>query len=122
MISGEPKLVKELFSYIEKELSKDFEVLISMPFFIEVYKKNNDKYQSLLKVAKRYGIDASEIMTFGDSLNDYTLVKNGAIGIAMGNSVEVVKEAASFVTSDNDHYGVTEALIKYGLIKKGSNQ
>lgn len=121
MISGEPELIKKLFSFIYDKLKDDFEVLISMPFFIEVYKKNNDKYQSLLKVAKEYGIEADEIMTFGDSLNDYTLVKNGEIGIAMGNSVKKIKEVATYVTDDNDHYGVTKALIKYGLIKKSNH-
>ena len=121
MISGKPELINELFSHIYKNLSQDFEVLISMPFFIEVYKKNNDKYQSLLKVAKQYKITKDEIMTFGDSLNDYTLVKNGKIGIAMGNSVDKVKEVASFVTDDNDNYGVTKALLKYGLIKKSNH-
>ena len=36
----------------------------------------------------------------------------------MANSVKEVKEVASFVTDNNDNYGVTKALIKYGLIKK----
>ena len=121
MISGEPKLINKLFEFIKDDLKDDFEVLISMPFFIEVYKKNNDKYQSLLKVASEYGIKEDEIMTFGDSLNDYTLVKNGKIGIAMANSVKEVKEVASFVTDNNDNYGVTKALIKYGLIKKSNH-
>lgn len=121
MISGKPELVNKLFDCISKDLTNDFEVLISMPFFIEVYKKNNDKYQSLLKVADEYGISSDEIMTFGDSLNDLTLVKNGKIGIAMGNSVPKVKEVASYVASDNDHYGVTEALVRYGLIKKSNH-
>ena len=118
MISGEPELIKKLFSIVNDKLKDDFEILISMPFFIEVYKKNNDKYQSLVRVANEYNIKKDEIMGFGDSLNDYPLVKNAEIGIAMANSVEEVKKVASFVTLDNDHYGVTIALEKYGLINK----
>ena len=121
MISGDPARVNELFSYINNELNDKYEVLISMPFFIEVYQKNNDKYQSLVRVAKEYNIKENEIMTFGDSMNDYTLVKNGEIGIAMGNSVQEVKDASTYVTDTNDNYGVTKALEKYGLIKKRSN-
>lgn len=122
MISGEPQLINKLFNYINDELNDKYEVLISMPFFIEVYQKNNDKYQSLLKVAKAYNIKEDEIMTFGDSMNDYTLVEGGAIGIAMGNSVKEVKRVSTYVTDTNDNYGVTKALEKYGLIKKRSNQ
>ena len=121
MISGDPTLINELFSYIYDILNEKYEVLISMPFFIEVYQKNNDKYQSLLKVAKEYNINEDEIMTFGDSMNDYTLVKNGEVGIAMGNSVKEVKDISTYVTDTNDNYGVTKALEKYGLIKKRSN-
>lgn len=118
MISGEPALIDKLFTYLYDKLKDDFEVLISMPFFIEVYKKNNDKYQSLVRVAEKYGIKENEIMAFGDSLNDLPLVKNAEIGIAMANSVEEVKKAATYVTSDNDHFGVTKALEKFGLINK----
>ena len=118
MIGGKPELIKKLFNNIKEKLQDSFEALISMPCYIEVFKKNNDKYKGLLKVANSYGIKEDEIMTFGDSLNDLSLVRNGAIGIAMGNSVKEVKDVATFVTSDNDHYGVTKALIKYGLIKK----
>ena len=118
MISGDPELIKKLFSLVDDKLKDDFEILISMPFFIEVYKKNNDKYQSLVRVANEYNIKEDEIMAFGDSLNDYPLVKNAKIGIAMANSVEEIKKVASFVTLDNDHYGVTKALEKYGLINK----
>ena len=117
MISGKPELINELYKYVAEILKEDYEILISMPFFIEVFKKNNDKYQSLLKVADKYQIKEDEIMTFGDSMNDYNFVKNGHIGIAMGNSVDKIKEIASFVTLDNDHYGVTVALERYGLIK-----
>ena len=121
MISGKPELINELFKYVYDSLKDDYEILISMPFFIEVFKKNNDKYQSLLKVAERYQIKEDEIMTFGDSMNDYNFVKNGYIGIAMGNSVDKIKEIADYVTEDNDHYGVTTALLKYGLIKKSNH-
>ena len=87
-----------------------------MPCFIEVFKKDVDKYQGLLKVAKLYGINEDEIMAFGDSMNDYPMVKNAAIGIAMGNSVAEIKKVSDFVTDDNDHFGITKALKKYNVI------
>lgn len=118
MISGEPHLINELFDIIKDDLKDDFEVLISMPFFIEIYQKHNDKYKGLMIVANKYGIKEDEVMGFGDSLNDLPLVENAYIGVAMANSVPEVKKVAKYVTLDNDHYGVTNALIKYGLINK----
>lgn len=45
-------------------------------------------------------------MTLGDGDNDLQLVGNAGIGVAMGNAVDVVKNAASFVTSSNDEDGM----------------
>lgn len=118
MVGGKPEIIQKLFPLIKDELSIKYETFISMPCFIEVIQKGVDKYEALAKVAKAYSLNANEIMSFGDSMNDYTLIKNSYIGIAMGNSVSKIKDTANYVTSDNDHYGITEALIKYNVIKK----
>ena len=87
-----------------------------MPCFIEIFKKDADKYQGLVKVAKMYGIKENEIMAFGDSMNDYPMIKNAYVGVAMGNSVDMIKEVSNYITDDNDHYGITKALKKYNVI------
>ena len=115
MVGADPADIQILYQKIKDKLS-DYECLISMPCFIEVFKKNVDKYQGLVNVAKIYEIKEDEIMAFGDSMNDYSMIKNAHIGIAMGNSVQAIKDVSDFVTDDNDHYGITKALKEYKVI------
>lgn len=115
MVGADPKDIAVLYQKI-KDKFPEYTCLISMPCFIEIFKKDVDKYQGLLRVAEMYEIEENEIMAFGDSMNDYPMVKNAAIGIAMGNSVAEIKKVSDFVTDDNDHFGITKALKKYNVI------
>ena len=115
MIGADPKDINKLYQLIKDKFT-DYTCLISMPCFIEIFKKDADKYQGLVKVAKMYGINENEIMAFGDSMNDYPMIKNAYVGVAMGNSVDKIKEVSDYVTDDNDHYGITKALKKYNVI------
>ena len=116
MVDANPDVISILFPHIKEALGDKYNVMVSMPCFIEIIKKESNKYQGLLEVAKRYGIKENEIMAFGDSMNDYELVRDAYIGIAMENSVSEVKKVANFVTDTNDNHGVKKALEKYGLI------
>ena len=87
-----------------------------MPCFIEVIKKESNKYVALKEVANIYGFSEDEIMSFGDSMNDYELVRDCTNGVAMGNSVEKVKKVAKYVTSSNDDHGIKKALEEYKVI------
>lgn len=115
MVAADPKDIKVLYEAIKDKLP-NYNCLISMPCFIEVFRKDVDKYQGLKKVAELYNIKEDEIMAFGDSNNDYPMIKNSYIGVAMGNSVREIKEISDYVTDDNDHFGITKALKKYKVI------
>ena len=54
-------------------------------------------------------------MAIGDGNNDLGLMRAAGFSVAMGNSDEDVKEAADFVTDDNEHDGVAAAIIKHVL-------
>ena len=116
MIDADPSIINKLFPLIKEGLEDKFNVMVSMPCFIEVIKKDSNKYSGLVQVAKLYGIEEDAIMGFGDSMNDYELVRDSKYGIAMGNSVDEVKKVAKFVTDTNDNHGVKIALEKYGVI------
>lgn len=115
MVGADPKDIKKLFAAI-KDKFDDYTCLISMPCFIEIFKKEADKYRGLVEVSKLYGINEDEIMAFGDSMNDYPMIKNAYIGVAMGNSIDEIKKVSKYITDDNDHYGITKALKKYKII------
>lgn len=116
MIDGEPEVISALLPYVKAPLEERFNVMVSMPCFIEVIKKDASKYSGLKTIADIYGISENEIMAFGDSMNDYELVKDAYLGIAMGNSVQRIKEVSKYVTDTNDNHGIKKALEKFGVI------
>lgn len=116
MVDAKPEVISALLPYVKEALGKHFNVMVSMPCFIEVIKKESNKYHGLVEIAKIYGISEDQIMGFGDSMNDYELVRDSYVGVAMGNAVDEVKKVAKYVTDTNDNHGIRKALKKYGVI------
>lgn len=110
MLGGEPHLIKEIFSLIPEEIKEKYNVVISMPCFLEFMNKEVNKWNGLVELAKILKIREDEIMAIGDSMNDYEMIKNSEIGVAMGNSLKRIKSVASYITSDNDNCGVGKAI------------
>ena len=74
--------------------------------------KRVNKWSGLVELAKRLGIKDDEIMAIGDSMNDYEMIKNSKIGVAMENALPKIIEIADYVTSNNDDSGVGKAIRK----------
>lgn len=75
-----------------------------------------EKYKGILEMVKLLGGNEEDIVVFGDGHNDYSMVKQAAIGIAMGNAIDELKEVATFVTKRNDDDGIEYACRHYGWI------
>ena len=75
------------------------------------------KAEGLKRLCQYYGIGLGQTIAFGDSMNDYEIVREAGIGIAMGNSVEELKAVADYVTDDIDRDGVWKACRQLGLIQ-----
>jgi hydroxymethylpyrimidine pyrophosphatase-like HAD family hydrolase len=51
-------------------------------------------------------------MSFGEGLNDLSMIKAARYSVAMANAVDEGKAAAKFVTATNDEDGVALAIEK----------
>ena len=83
---------------------------------VDVIATGGGKVSGLKAYLERCGITREEIIVFGDGENDLEMIRYAGIGVAMGNGVESVKEAADYVTADIDDDGIEKALIHFGLI------
>ena len=61
-------------------------------------------------LAEYLHIHRSQVMAFGDGLNDLSMIRDAGIDVAMGNAVGEVKEQADLVTVSNDKDGVTAVI------------
>lgn len=64
--------------------------------------KTGGKEKGIETILDYYNIDKENTMVFGDGGNDIDMLKFCKIGVAMGNSRDDVKQAADYVTSDED--------------------
>ena len=75
-----------------------------------------DKGSGVLDVAQRIGAQPEECMVFGDWHNDRPMFEVGAVGVAMSNAVDELKQMADYVTEvDSDQDGVARFLEEHFL-------
>lgn len=82
----------------------------------ELTLKKNNKASGIRKVLEYYNADIKDTIGIGDSMNDFEMIKECAVGIAMGNADDKLKNYADYITADVDKEGITQAFVKYGLI------
>lgn len=82
----------------------------------DVVEREASKAKGLMRICEFYGIGMEHTIAFGDSMNDYEIVREAGIGIAMGNSVDELKAVADYVTDDIDRDGVWKACRHFGWI------
>ncbi|MDF7669904.1 pyridoxal phosphatase [Orbaceae bacterium ESL0721] len=81
----------------------------------DVALKGNTKGHGLAHWAKNEGVELSEIVAFGDSYNDISMLKAAGLGIAMGNADKDVKAEANYAIGDNNTSAIAKELEKLFL-------
>lgn len=85
-------------------------------FADELIVEPTEKYKGILEMVKLQGGKEEDIVVFGDGHNDYSMIKQAPIGIAMGNASDELKAIATFVTKRNDDDGIEYACQHFGWI------
>ena len=86
------------------------------PEFTDITAREADKGQGLLTMAAHAGLDPAYTIAFGDGGNDTSMILTAGIGIAMGNAIDALKQAADYVTTSVDDDGILTALRHFQLI------
>lgn len=73
-------------------------------------KKEATKENAILKACKTCGIALKDVTAFGDDAPDIGMLRLCGTGVAMGNAIDAVKEAADVVIGSNDADGIAEYL------------
>lgn len=77
---------------------------------IQIMARAVNKLSSIEKIRKVLGYQKDEIAVFGDDVNDIEMLSEYQYSVAMGNSEKHVKDAATYITLDNDSDGIYHAL------------
>lgn len=87
-----------------------FTLTSSMVNNLEIGGKNTSKANALDVFSRISGIPLDRVISFGDGHNDLAMIRESGFGVAMGNAIDELKEAADFVTLTNEEEGVCYAL------------
>ncbi len=118
IFAGEKKSVDKVKQIIIDKNYKDLEIKDDLwPNYVFISKKNCRKINGVEALCEYYNIELSEVITMGDQMNDFDMIKGAGLGIAMGNAHEKIKEVAKFTTLDNNNSGVAHAINKFVLNK-----
>ena len=82
----------------------------STPEYIDFVNAEVSKGAALRRLCELTGVDISETVALGDGENDIEMIRAAGLGVAMGNGIEAVCEAADVVTVSNDEYGVAKVI------------
>ncbi|MCI8612270.1 MAG: HAD family phosphatase [Clostridia bacterium] len=88
-------------------------IFTSGPYFFECISAEAGKGNGLKKIAEIYGVDMSQTMAFGDEMNDLSMIKAAAVGVAMENARDKLKAEADVIAPSNDADGVALTIEKY---------
>ena len=96
-------------------LFPDLVISSSLANNIEVNSAEATKGQALAALCAKLGIDRSEVMAFGDGLNDLDMLQFAGVPVAMGNADPLIREKAAYITASNNEAGLAKALVHFGL-------
>lgn len=74
--------------------------------YYEINDFNVSKKDAILKIISIYGIKEDEVLVFGDSINDYPMLKHFKNSVAMKNAKQNIKEVCFYETLSNHEHGV----------------
>ena len=117
IIPGDPEILIGLQKSLSAELKGKAVVLISKPYFLEVMPPNCGKGEALEFLCGRLGINMKDVMAFGDSMNDESMIVKCGLSVAMSNGLDKIKDEAAFVTRlTNDQDGIADFVEQFVLI------
>ena len=111
LIFADPNLRLNFKQYLEE---KDFAtVTSSSQSNLEITNKLATKGNALNTLCTKLNILPSQVAAFGDSSNDYDMLKFAGLSVAMENGEEHIKKIANHVTSSCDENGVLAAIERF---------
>ena len=86
------------------------------PLFADVNMRGVSKQTGIDRMLAYHGLPLDATMAFGDGGNDIPMLRHVAVGVAMGNAADSVKDAAGYTTDTVDDDGILHALRHFGTL------
>ena len=115
---GAPEIMRPVASFLRERLTENVSIIESGTEFawgVEIYVSGVSKVTGLETLAARLDVAREEIMAIGDHINDLEMLQWAGWGVAMGNALPQIQEAADWVTASRAEDGVALAIESFVL-------
>lgn len=116
IVSNDYKKINDYFNILKNKknikLSAEKICLEECGYWISVLPLLTNKGNGIYHLAKKLNIEKSNIISFGNDLNDISMFKNSGISIAVNNSEKELLEICTETTFSNEEDGVARWLEK----------
>ncbi|MDR2598814.1 MAG: Cof-type HAD-IIB family hydrolase [Oscillospiraceae bacterium] len=92
--------------FIRQNLHDELYLTVARDGLGQIMHREAIKSKALAALADFWNIDKSEIVVFGDDLNDIDMLQYAGTGVAMGNAVDEVKKIADDTCPTNEEDGI----------------
>lgn len=113
----ETSLLEQEMNYFKSVIDDKYSIYETSRVYIQASNKNNDKWTGLKILIDKNNWDVNDIYCFGDSENDFSMIKNCPNGVAMENSEQYLKDVAKYTIGNNNQDSIYNFLKKMGYIK-----
>lgn len=113
LIGGKTEYLKENYDNIVGPFKDTLSCMFTSEVYIEFTAKGIDKGNALSKVLVPMGYKPEEMIAFGDSQNDISMLEFAGVGVAMDNAADEVKAIADKITLSNEDDGIAYIINDY---------
>lgn len=110
-----PERIAALYAEARALFAGRASLTCSKPYFLECNPLRATKGNALRWCGEHFGFRMEDLLTFGDSLNDVSMLEAAGTGIAMGNARKDVKAMGFPVCLTNDEDGVARYIDQHIL-------
>jgi Cof subfamily protein (haloacid dehalogenase superfamily) len=112
---AEPEVVEREMLRMAAHFEGRLTVIRSHAIFGELTAPGISKGSALRTLAARLGIPREGVVAIGDHENDLPMIAWAGLGLAMGNAIPAVRQAADAIIPPVDEFGVAWAIERYLL-------
>ncbi|MGI6229878.1 MAG: HAD family hydrolase [Tractidigestivibacter sp.] len=102
--------IMDMVYVLERELGEWFTFMPSGSKWIDVTPRGVNKATGVAQLMRYYGITPDEVIAFGDSMNDYSILRFVGHPYVMGNARYALKQIAENVIGTNEEHAVQQEM------------
>lgn len=106
-------IMKEIRDVAARDLKGRYWSGMASQRWLEIMPLHVTKASGLREISSRSGIAMEEMMAFGDSENDISMLQECGVSVIMGNALDSVKAYGDEITDSNSDNGIAHTLKKH---------